>query len=348
MQLLKDLAMLKKSQTNYPAVIFVLLTVQLAFLFVVKYLNQDIPFNSFSLLKTGNIFNFIVYAGIILGIIFVIRKNKSAINKKVLIAFAVISWILLIIAFITTKLKIVSANVYIFNQPGDKVLTGFLFLFYLLTLFYYLIFLWRIIISRNKSSFIKNILSIVLMLLLFVVLIIIYIDNISYTSDRWTIKKSKKNIAVVLGAAVWTGNIPSPTLSSRVDKALELLEEGFVGKIVFTGGKAPGELPEAEVAYQYARVKGVDKSKVIIETSTSSTTDQIKWIKNNLLKDGKSSAEIILISDSYHLPRAIEISKFFNLDVKVAESTHKLDFKDKFYNKLRESIALFNFWNFAL
>ena len=141
-----------------------------------------------------------------------IRKNKSAINKKVLIAFTVISWVLLIIAFITTKLKIVSADVYILNQPGDKVLTGFLFLLFLLTLFYYLIFLWRKIISSNKSSFIKNILGTVLILLLFLVLIIIYIDNISYTSGRWTIKKSKKNIAVVLGAAVWSWKHSKPDI----------------------------------------------------------------------------------------------------------------------------------------
>ena len=338
----------KKSQTNYPVVIFALLLAQLAFLFFVKYLNQDIPFSSFSFAKTGNIFNSLVYAGIIFGIFIVIKKNKSVINKKSLIAFIVISWVLLISSFITTKLKIVSANVYILNQPGDKVLTGLLFLLFLLTLLYYLIFLWRRIIGKNKSTIVKNVFSTVLILVLFIILIIIYIDNISYTSGRWTINKSEKNIAVVLGAAVWSGNIPSPTLSSRVDKALELLEQGFVGKIVLTGGKAPGELPESQVAYEYARVKGVDTSKVIIETSTSSTADQIKWIKNNLITNGKSSADIILISDAYHLPRAIEISKFFNLDVKVAESDHKLDFKDKFYNKLRESIALFNFWNFAL
>jgi vancomycin permeability regulator SanA len=81
---------------------------------------------------------------------------------------------------------------------------------------------------------------------------------------------------------------------------------------------------------------------------TSSTADQIKWIKNNILTNAKSSGDIILISDAYHLPRAIEISKFLNLNVKVAESVHKLNFKDLLYNKIRESIALFNFWNFAL
>jgi len=151
-----------------------------------------------------------------------------------------------------------------------------------------------------------------------------------------------------LGAAVWSGNIPSPTLSSRVDKALELLDNLFVGKIVFTGGKAPGELPESEVAYEYARAKGVDASILIIEDSTSSTADQMRWIKNNLMTGGISSGDIIIISDAYHLPRAIEISKFFNLDIKVAESIHKQDFRDKIANKIRESIALFNFWNFAL
>ena len=82
------------------------------------------------------------------------------------------------------------------------------------------------------------------MLVLLLIITLVYIDNVGYTSGRWILNKSKKNIAVVLGAAVWSGNIPSPTLSSRVDKALELLEQGFVGKIVFTGGKAPGELPE--------------------------------------------------------------------------------------------------------
>ncbi|MCU0333235.1 MAG: YdcF family protein, partial [Ignavibacteriaceae bacterium] len=232
--------------------------------------------------------------------------------------------------------------------PGDKVLTGLLFLIFLLTLIYFLIFLWRGIFSITKPGLFRKILSTTLMLIFLLILTLIYIDNVGYASGKWILNKSKKNVAVVLGAAVWSGNIPSPTLSSRVDKALELLEQGFIGKIVFTGGKAPGELPEAEVAYEYARVKGVDTSKVIIETSTSSTADQIRWIQNNLLAYDSSFGEIILISDAYHLPRAIEISKFYNLDIKVAESVHKQNFRDKIANKIRESIALFNFWNFAL
>jgi vancomycin permeability regulator SanA len=337
-----------KSPKKYLITIVILLLAQLIFLFAVKYMNQALPFNYFSIAKTGNIFNLLIFIGIISGILIGIRKTKSGISNKSIIIFLVISWFLLIISFITTKIKIVSADIYIFEQPGDKVLTGLLFLFFLLTLFYFLIFLWSRIISKHRLTIVRNIISTVLMLVLLFILTLIYIDNVSYASGRWILNKNQKNIAVVLGAAVWSGNIPSPTLSSRVDKALELLEQGFIGKILLTGGKAPGELPESEVGYEYARVKGVDTSKVIIENLTSSTAEQMKWIKDNLLTNNNSYEDIILISDAYHLPRAIEISKFYNLDIKVAESVHKQDFRDKIVNKIRESVALFNFWNFAL
>ena len=341
-------AMPNKSQKKYLTIIVILLLAQLVFLFAVKYLNQDLSFNYFSIAKTGNIFNLLIYTGIIMGIFTGIRKTKSGISNRSIIIFLVISWSLLILSFITTKVKIISASVYIYDQPGDKVLTGLLFLFFLLALFYYLIFLWSRIISKQRSTVVRNIFSTILMLIVLLVLTLLYIDNVGYASGKWTLNKSKKNIGVVLGAAVWSGNVPSPTLSSRVDKALELLEQGFVGKIVLTGGKAPGELPEAEVGYEYARVRGVDTSKVIIENLTASTADQMKWIKENLLTDDNSFKDIVLISDAYHLPRAIEISKFYKLDIKVAESVLKQDFKDTIFNKIRESIALFNFWNFAL
>jgi vancomycin permeability regulator SanA len=335
-------------QKKYLITIVFLLLAQLTFLLAIKYMNQDLSFVYFSLSKTGNIFNLLIYSGIIIGMIIGISKNKSGITNKAVTTFLVISWFLIVVSFLTTKIKILSANVYIYDQPGEKVLTGFMFLLYLLTLFYFLIFVWNRIISKHRSTIAGNIISTLLMLLLLLILTLIYIDNVGNASGRWTLNKSKKNIAVVLGAAVWSGNIPSPTLSSRVDKALELLENGFVGEIVFTGGKAPGELPESEVAYEYARARGVDTSKLILEDSTASTADQMKWIKNNLITDDNSFEDIILISDAYHLPRAIEISKFYKLDIKVAESVHKQDFKDRITNKIRESIALFNFWNFAL
>jgi len=324
-----------------------ILILQLIFLYFVKYSNQDLPLNYFSLFQTGNLINFFIYLGIISGIIFAVRKKEDSLNTKTLTYFLTLSWLFLLISFISTRIKFIPSSIFFLGQPVDKILTGLLFLMFILTLFLFLSYLWTLIFTNRKPTFIRNGFKAIITLVLFFIIIIIYIDNIGYTSGRWAIQRNPKNVTVVLGAAVWSGNIPSPTLSSRVDKALELLEEGFVGHIILTGGKAPGELPESEVALVYAKTKGVNPSLITTESETSSTNDQIRWINNNLTKKN-SNSEIILISDAYHLPRVIEISKFYNLDIKVAESSHKLNFKDLIYNKIRESIALFNFWNFAL
>ena len=67
------------------------------------------------------------------------------------------------------------------------------------------------------------------------------------------------------------------------------------------------------------------------------------------INSGKSGInEIIVVSDSYHLPRILEISKFYNIEVKVAASKKVLDFDSRLYNRIRESVALIIFWSFAL
>ena len=340
--------MSRTSKIFHFLLIVVLLLFQLLFLFFIKYHNQDLAFDEFSLKKIGNIFNVLIYLGLILGIYIAQKKLKPEKTGKNIYFFIFISWLLLIISFISTKIKIFSQNVYFFNQQGDKVLTGILFLLFLFVLLYFFISIWNKILIKGKNSLIRNLFSTVLMMILFLLLTFIYIGERDYTYSEKKFSKNEKNIVVVFGAAVWSGNIPSPTLSLRVDKALSLLSNGYAGKMVLTGGSAPGEMSESEVAYEYAKVKGVDTSRVITEKITSSTTDQIKWIKKNLKPDTKANSQIILVSDGYHLPRAIEISKFFNLDVKAAKSIHELSFRDKIFTKTRESIALFLFWNFAL
>jgi len=336
-----------KSKKNVFTILVIILLAQLGFLYFVKYQNQDISFTEFTLFKTGNLINFFFFAVIVIGFFIIVKRKNSEVNEKVIYTIISLSWLFLILAFFNTKFRIISSNVYVFSQPGDKVLTGLFFLFYLLFLLQLLVYLWSIVLGSKNLNFVKIFIRNILILIIFFIGIVIFVDNAGYTSGKWSLSRNKNNIAIVLGAAVWSGNVPSPTLAARVDKALSLLEEGFVGEIVLTGGKAPGELPESEVAYEYARVNGVDTSLIKIERFTASTSEQIRWIKMNL-STNETIADIIIVSDLYHLPRTIEISRFFNLDVKVAESVHKLNFEDKLYNKLRESIALFNFWNFAL
>jgi uncharacterized SAM-binding protein YcdF (DUF218 family) len=166
------------------------------------------------------------------------------------------------------------------------------------------------------------------------------------TSSENPPQKEGLNVGVVLGAAVWT-NEPSPSLKSRVEKAFSLYKEGEIQKIQLTGGHAPGELSESEMAYKYLKSKNIDTNDVWIEKNTTSTAEQIQFIKSKL--SAKPTIDnIIVISDSYHLPRVHEIADFFHLNLQVAASNLDLKFENKIYYKLRESAATVIFWFFAI
>ena len=68
----------------------------------------------------------------------------------------------------------------------------------------------------------------------------------------------------------------------------------------------------------------------------------------NILINDENINDVIVVSNAYHLQRIIEISKFFNIKIKVAAPNSYLNYKKKLYMQLRESIALIVFWSFAL
>lgn len=157
----------------------------------------------------------------------------------------------------------------------------------------------------------------------------------------------KDNVAIVLGAAVWTNNIPSPSLASRADKAYQLYKIGVVKKIQLTGGNAPGELSEAEVAYLYLKSKGVNTNDMWMEKKTANTAEQVRYVKEELI-DKKHINNIVFISNSYHLTRINEICNFYKINAGIEASELDLGFDKNIYYKIRESVALLEFWFFAL
>ncbi len=333
-----------KLKDRYTAAVVMLLLIQLIILYYLKYANQSLPLTEFSVSFIGNIFNLLVTLVLALGIILL---PGAQLQKKVINYFIAASYLLLMLSFIAANIKLPLEDLYILKQPGNKIFVAFIFTLYQLVLFSFISFLWFSIFKKARASLFKSVLCGVQMLILFLLVTFLYLEASSYSSDNWSLSKDTKNIGVVLGAAVWSGNKPSPSLSSRVDKAIELYNKGYAGKILLTGSNAPGELSEAEVAFIYAKEMGMHSTNISLELGTTSSSEQIQFVKNRLEPD-EEIKDIIIISDSYHLPRVLEISRFYNINIKVASSKLQLDFKDKLYNKIRESLALVVFWCFAL
>lgn len=166
-------------------------------------------------------------------------------------------------------------------------------------------------------------------------------------SDIQEIRNFDPDAGIVLGAAVWRGNglgdRPSPTLRQRIDVGYDLLQQNAIPRLVVTGASAPGERAEAEIARNEFIKRGVDPSKLIAESSSHSTLDQVFFIKNELKKK-QGWDRFIIISDQYHLARVIEMCRFNGLLAVGSPSHISQPFLDLAYYRLRESVALLAYW----
>lgn len=337
--------MKKKYPIIYPLFFSFAFILQVIFFFYLKYRNQGLTLDEFSLLNIGNIFNLLVMLCLFIGVIFYFKRKHNEI--KSLITLMIITFLTLFIAYILPLVELPFLEFNILGQQGDKVINAAIFTLYKFILFVSISVIWLKALRTDEAVFMKSLSRAVGMILFLLVITFIYILIKGYSSDNWSLTKSDKNVAVVLGAAVWSDNQPSTSLSGRVDKGIQLYIDKFVGGILFTGSNAPGEMSEAEVALEYAKINGMDMEKVSYESLTTSTSEQLKYIKSHLVDD-ENINDIIVVSEAYHLVRIIEISKFLNINIKVAASSIYLNYKKKLYMQLRETIALILFWSFAL
>lgn len=338
----------KNSSRYYYGLIWGTVTVaDLLFVYYFKYSNLSLSLSDFSFNGIGNLLNLLFALLQLSGIIILSSKKDGSFNRKTGNIFIGVITALLFMAYLSTKIDLPLPKTYILDHPFKKVFTGFLFTFYQFSQFMFISVIWLMILGKTQLISLRTFTNSVMItvVLLFYAFFIVLSGK---ESGKLPVNKNGKyNVAVVLGAAVWSHNVPSPSLAARVDRAVQLYNNKNVARIQLTGSNAPGELSEAAVADDYLTSLGFDSSKVWMEETTSSTLDQIKFIKRKLLKR-KEIGRIIIVSDSYHLARIKQVCSFFKLKASLAASGLKLGVDNKIFYDARESVALVVFWLFAL
>jgi uncharacterized SAM-binding protein YcdF (DUF218 family) len=118
--------------------------------------------------------------------------------------------------------------------------------------------------------------------------------------------------AIVLGAAVW-GEEPSPVFRERIHHAINLYEQQFIHKIIFTGGVGAGDqLAESVVGKRYATDRGVKTADIFTETQSRTTLENLK----NALVIAKNQGltKFLIVSDPLHLKRAVSMARNLGMD----------------------------------
>ncbi|MHA6266310.1 YdcF family protein [Aliiroseovarius sp. CAU 1755] len=144
-------------------------------------------------------------------------------------------------------------------------------------------------------------------------------------------------VAIVLGAAVRPDGGPSPALQRRADTAAQLYLSGVVDQIVASGGVPKAGVSEAELIYEICVQAGVPASAISCESQSSNTLENIRF-SLPLLPPG---AQITLVTDRHHAPRAGLIAREMGVSVQVkSPALGQLSWRKRLRVYLREGAAL--------
>ncbi|MCA0964314.1 YdcF family protein [Salipiger bermudensis] len=130
-------------------------------------------------------------------------------------------------------------------------------------------------------------------------------------SRRGTEAEAARPVAIVLGAAVWPGGEPSPTLRRRTERAVALWQSGEVGAILGCGGVGAHGPAEAEVICRLARAAGVPEGALFREGRSSTTEENLRYALPVL--EGMGARQVVIVSEGYHLPRALLVARRLGL-----------------------------------
>lgn len=113
---------------------------------------------------------------------------------------------------------------------------------------------------------------------------------------------------LVLGAGV-RGNRPSPLLQDRLNTAIDLYNKGNIKKIIMSGDHGQEHYDEVTVMKNYAIEKGVPSSDIFMDHAGFSTYESIYRAKTIF-----GLKKVIVVTQKYHLYRALYISKQLDLE----------------------------------
>ncbi len=149
-------------------------------------------------------------------------------------------------------------------------------------------------------------------LIIFAFILLIGYSSISIYTYSHVNELKKADAAIVLGAAAW-GREPSPVFRERINHAIWLYEQGYVDKIIFTGGKRiEADLAEAEVGKIYALEQNIPEHDILIEVNSMNTEENLKNAYALALQYDLHT--FIIVSDPLHMKRAKVISEHLGIE----------------------------------
>lgn len=164
--------------------------------------------------------------------------------------------------------------------------------------------------------------------------------------NTWMIEHAKKQIltiddlgdfdpdcVLVLGAGVWNGNVASPMLQDRLDKAIQISKAGIETTLLMSGDHGQDDYDEVNVMKKYAIDHGLVSSDIFMDHAGFSTYESIIRAKKVF-----GVKKVIIVSQKEHLPRALYIANALGLEA-IGVASDPKDYSSQWSSDIREYLA---------
>ncbi len=141
----------------------------------------------------------------------------------------------------------------------------------------------------------------------------------------------KAEAALILGAAVYKNGALTPVLYDRAETALELYKSGKVSKILISGDNGSLDHNEVIPVSKFLIGQGVPADVIFLDYAGFDTYDSM-YRARDIFK----VASVIVVTQRFHLPRALYIARHLGIDAVGFDADKRL-YSDR--NTLREYFA---------
>ena len=138
---------------------------------------------------------------------------------------------------------------------------------------------------------------------------------------------------LVLGAGIINNERPTLMLKDRLDKSIELYNKGIIKKIIMSGDHSKVNHDEVGIMKKYAIDRGIKSKDIFMDHAGICTYDSIYRAKEIF-----GVKKMIIITQKYHLYRALYISNFLGIDAHGIKSDARI-YRKMPYHLVRESLA---------
>lgn len=140
---------------------------------------------------------------------------------------------------------------------------------------------------------------------------------------------------LVLGASVYRSGAPSPILEDRLTTAIELYREGKSEKIIVSGDHGEDRNNEPKAMQRVLIGAGIPAENIFLDHAGFDTFDSVYRAR-----DIFQARSLLIVSQSFHLPRAVFIGKKLGLEVTgVSSDLRNYGEQTDRYNRVRETLA---------